>query len=282
MRHRGRGQFIIWLGIWSAIEGTEYLFGSLADLGLLPNWLSASLPYVFNILSFSVVVIALLAFLDLSRDKLRLFLQGAIVVGLAIAGGRHCIFLTYRLFVQNHAIQSPLRSNYAYCSCNRCRCAKTQSESPCPAQPHCAFSRHPAVRFGGALWQLAASIWASESARNLRPAGVCSPVILLWICCRAEHANRLVTVRKGDHLVANWLEITVPGKQDVSLWTSSRTSHYFFLSSLRLRLPTCCRAPPTWCASASGFAFPGHTVFGWQLRLLRYSAIGWPFGIIAT
>ncbi len=32
MRRRSGEKVFIWLGIWSAIEGTEYLFGSLADL----------------------------------------------------------------------------------------------------------------------------------------------------------------------------------------------------------------------------------------------------------
>ncbi len=93
MRRWSGGKFLTWLGLWSTIEGTEYLFGSLTDLRLLPNWLLASLPYVFNILLFSVIVIALLAFRDLSRDKLRLFFQGAIVTGLAIAGAGIALFL---------------------------------------------------------------------------------------------------------------------------------------------------------------------------------------------
>ncbi len=108
MRRRSGGKFLTWLGIWSAIEGTEYLFGSLADLGLLPNWLLASLPYVGNILSFSVVVIALLAFLDLSQDKLRLFLQGAIVAGLAIAVAGIALFLltgsSFKIIPYNHLL----------------------------------------------------------------------------------------------------------------------------------------------------------------------------------
>jgi hypothetical protein len=108
MRRRGGGSFLIWLGIWSAIEGTEYLFGSLADLNLLANWLSASLPYVFNIMSFSVVVIALLAFLNLSRDKLRLFLKAAIAVGLAIAGAGIGLFLftgsSFKIMPYNHLL----------------------------------------------------------------------------------------------------------------------------------------------------------------------------------
>ncbi len=108
MRRRSAVKLLIWLGIWSAIEGTEYLFGSLADLGLLPNWLLTSLPYVGNILSFSVVVIAVLAFMQLSRGKLRLFLQGAIVAGLAIAVAGISLFLltgsSFKVMPYNHLV----------------------------------------------------------------------------------------------------------------------------------------------------------------------------------
>ncbi|MGO8933627.1 MAG: hypothetical protein ACLQDA_07955 [Terracidiphilus sp.] len=108
MRRRSGEKVFIWLGIWSAIEGTEYLFGSLADLGLLPNWLLPVLPYVGNILSFSVVVIALLAFLDLSQDKLRRFLQGAIAVGLVIAVTGVALFLltgnSFKIMPFNHLV----------------------------------------------------------------------------------------------------------------------------------------------------------------------------------
>lgn len=106
---RGPGvKLLTWLGIWSAIEGTEYLFGSLAALGLLPRWLLNCLPYVGNILSFSVVVIAVLAFMQLSQDKLRLFLQGAIVVGLAIAVAGITLFLrtgsSFKVMPYNHLL----------------------------------------------------------------------------------------------------------------------------------------------------------------------------------
>ena len=108
MRRRSGGQFLIWLGIWSAIEGTEYLFGSLADLGLLPSWLLPCLPYAGTIMSFSVVVIALLAFLDLSQDKLRLFFQGAIVAGLAIDVAGNALFLStgssFQIMPFNHLL----------------------------------------------------------------------------------------------------------------------------------------------------------------------------------
>ena len=108
MRRRSGGKFFIWLGIWSAIEGTEYLFGSLADLGLLPKWLLPILPYVGTVLSFSVVVIALMVFLDLSQDKLRLFFQGAIAAGLAIAVAGISLFLltgsSFKIMPYNHLV----------------------------------------------------------------------------------------------------------------------------------------------------------------------------------
>ena len=108
MRRRSGAKSFIWLGIWSAIEGTEYLFGSLADLGLLPRWLLTALPYAGSIMSFSVVVIALLAFLHLSKDKLRLFFQGAIIAGLAIDVAGNALFLFtgsgFRIMPFNHLL----------------------------------------------------------------------------------------------------------------------------------------------------------------------------------
>jgi hypothetical protein len=108
MRRGSCVKLLTWLGIWSTIEGTEYLFGSLADLGLLPNWLLEGFPYVGNILSFSVVVIAVLAFMQLSQGKLRLFLQGAIVAGLAIAVAGIALFLltgsSFKVMPYNHLV----------------------------------------------------------------------------------------------------------------------------------------------------------------------------------
>lgn len=106
---RGTGvKLLIWLGIWSAIEGTEYLFSSLAALGLLPKWLLTILAYVGNVLSFSVVVIAVLAFMQLTQGKLRLFLQGAVVVGLAIAVAGIALFLrtgsSFKIMPYNHLV----------------------------------------------------------------------------------------------------------------------------------------------------------------------------------
>ncbi|MGA7155843.1 MAG: hypothetical protein WBY53_03300 [Acidobacteriaceae bacterium] len=108
IRRRSGVRLLVWLGIWSAMEGTEYLFGSLATLGVLPHWLLAALPYVGNILSYSVVVIAVLAFLQLSQGKLRLFLRGVVLVGLAIAVSGVSFFLcagsSYKMMPYNHLL----------------------------------------------------------------------------------------------------------------------------------------------------------------------------------
>jgi hypothetical protein len=99
----------------------------------LPHWLLASLPYVGNVLSFSVVVIALLAFLDLSQDKLRLFLQGAIGAGLAIAVAGIALFLfTGSSFKTCHTIISsqPFRSQ-SWQSSSLCQNSVGDSSS-CP------------------------------------------------------------------------------------------------------------------------------------------------------
>ena len=106
---RTRGaMFLAWLGVWSTIEGTEYLFGSLAQLRLLPRWILVGLPYLGNVLSFSVVVVALLAFLELCQGKLRLFLQVAIGLGLAIALAGVTSFLmtgsSYKIMPYNHLL----------------------------------------------------------------------------------------------------------------------------------------------------------------------------------
>jgi hypothetical protein len=84
MRRRSGVGVLFWLGALSAIEARP-LLPLLDDVGLLPQWLHVTLPYLGEVLSYLVVVVAVLAFLQLSRGKLRLLLQGMTLVGLAIA-----------------------------------------------------------------------------------------------------------------------------------------------------------------------------------------------------
>lgn len=84
MRQRSGEGVLIWLGALSAIEARP-LLPLLDDARLLPHWLHITLPYLGNVLSYLVVIVAVLAFLQLSRGKLRLLLQGMTLAGLAIA-----------------------------------------------------------------------------------------------------------------------------------------------------------------------------------------------------
>ena len=84
MRRRRGVRILIWLGIWSAMYGAQPLTDSLAVLALLPHWFQASLPYLDTVIMYLILVVALLAFLDLTTGKMRLFIQAMISVGLAI------------------------------------------------------------------------------------------------------------------------------------------------------------------------------------------------------
>ncbi|MGO8795279.1 MAG: hypothetical protein ACLQLC_10685 [Candidatus Sulfotelmatobacter sp.] len=84
MRRRSGVGILIWPGALSAIEARP-LFPLLDDAGLLPHWLHVTLPYLGNVLSYLVVVVAVLVFLQVSQGKLRVLLQGMTLVGLAIA-----------------------------------------------------------------------------------------------------------------------------------------------------------------------------------------------------
>lgn len=80
-----RRAHLVWLGIWSAMWGGRPLTDSLAAVGLLPHWFKASVPYLDVVISYMILVVALLAFLDLTLGKLRILPQTVILVGLAMA-----------------------------------------------------------------------------------------------------------------------------------------------------------------------------------------------------
>jgi sigma-B regulation protein RsbU (phosphoserine phosphatase) len=85
MRRRSGVRILVWLGIWSAVYGARPLFDSLDAVGLLPHWFHVSVPYLDAVNIYLTLVVASLALLELSQGKLRLFLQGVILAGLAIA-----------------------------------------------------------------------------------------------------------------------------------------------------------------------------------------------------
>jgi sigma-B regulation protein RsbU (phosphoserine phosphatase) len=85
---RGSGvRILVWLGLWSAMYGAQPLANSLSEVALLPHWLQVSLPYGDTVIAYLILVVASLAFLELSLGLLRFWLQAVIYVGLVIGLG---------------------------------------------------------------------------------------------------------------------------------------------------------------------------------------------------
>ncbi len=78
-------RLFLWLGIWSAMYGTELLTRAPAVVAALPKWLQSSIPYANAVTAYLIVVVAFLAFLELSLGKLRLVIEIVIVAGIGVA-----------------------------------------------------------------------------------------------------------------------------------------------------------------------------------------------------
>jgi hypothetical protein len=90
IRRQSRVRLFIWFGIWSGMYGAGLLSGSRAIVASLPHWMWISVPYVNTGIAYLGVVVALLAFRELSLGCYRLLIEilifGAIVVALAGIG----------------------------------------------------------------------------------------------------------------------------------------------------------------------------------------------------
>ena len=75
---------ILWLGLWSALYGAKPLANSLAAVEEVPRWFRAGLPFLDVVNAYFIVVVASLAFLELTTGMVRLFLKAVVLVGSAI------------------------------------------------------------------------------------------------------------------------------------------------------------------------------------------------------
>src|ERR1019366_10777593 len=85
IRRRSGVRLFVWLGIWSATYGAGLLTRSPAVVAALPYWLQISVPYVNTVTAYVTVVIAFLAFLELSIGQIRLVLKILIFAGMVVA-----------------------------------------------------------------------------------------------------------------------------------------------------------------------------------------------------
>jgi sigma-B regulation protein RsbU (phosphoserine phosphatase) len=110
IRRRSGVRAILWLGVWSAMYGARPLADSLADVAHVPRWFLACVPSLDTFCVYFVMVAASLAFLELTIDKLRLFLKAVITVGLAIGAAGIGFFIftgsQYKLVLYNQLLAS--------------------------------------------------------------------------------------------------------------------------------------------------------------------------------
>ena len=108
IRRRSEARLFIWLGIWSAMYGGSVLTRSPAVVAALPHLIQISVPYVKTVAAYLVVVVATLAFLELSLGRLRrlikiLFFAGTAVavagIGWFVFGGSENKFMPYNHLV---------------------------------------------------------------------------------------------------------------------------------------------------------------------------------------
>jgi hypothetical protein len=91
--------------VWSAMYGARPLADSLAVLAPPPHWFQVSLPYLDTVLTYLILVVASLAFLELTLGKIRSFLKGGNLSGAGNRCGRHRLLYLYWVERQIDSLQ---------------------------------------------------------------------------------------------------------------------------------------------------------------------------------
>jgi phosphoserine phosphatase RsbU/P len=108
IRRQSGVRLFIWLGLWSAMYGAGLLTRSSAVVAALPRWFQMSVHHMNTVIAYLTVVVALLAFLELSLGRVRLLIEILIVAGMAVAvagigwflfGGSDDKFIPYNILV---------------------------------------------------------------------------------------------------------------------------------------------------------------------------------------
>jgi phosphoserine phosphatase RsbU/P len=78
-------RLFLWLGLWSAMYGTGLLTRTQMLVTALPQWLQIGVPYANAVTAYLTIVVAFLAFLQLSVGKLRQVIGTIILAGIGVA-----------------------------------------------------------------------------------------------------------------------------------------------------------------------------------------------------
>ena len=85
LRRRGGVRAIVWLGIWSVFYGVLSLVGTRLFVTILPHGAQLAVPYVAAAITYLMLAVATMAWLQISRGKYRSLLKVIILVALGIA-----------------------------------------------------------------------------------------------------------------------------------------------------------------------------------------------------
>jgi sigma-B regulation protein RsbU (phosphoserine phosphatase) len=85
VRRRGGVRIFVWLGIWSGLWGARLLAESAAVVAALPHWVQISVPFLRIAVTYLLLPVASLAWLELSIGKFRHFLRALVFISLATA-----------------------------------------------------------------------------------------------------------------------------------------------------------------------------------------------------
>jgi phosphoserine phosphatase RsbU/P len=84
-RGRGRDRILLWFGIFNAMYGARILIQQPAVFSLMPSWASDQAANFIAIITYLILIPALLFWLELSLGRLRQFLQFTIVAASVLA-----------------------------------------------------------------------------------------------------------------------------------------------------------------------------------------------------
>jgi len=93
IRRRSGVRIFFWLGIWSAMYGALHLSQSPAVVAALPHWLQVAVPYTNTAMTYLLVVVASLSFVELTVGRVRRLVQAAAFAGLGIAVASFGLFV---------------------------------------------------------------------------------------------------------------------------------------------------------------------------------------------
>jgi phosphoserine phosphatase RsbU/P len=85
IRRRSGLRIFLWLGVWSALYGARLLLESPSVAAALPHWTQIGIPFLRTAITYLLLPVVALVWLELSVGLMKLFIQVVVAIGLIIA-----------------------------------------------------------------------------------------------------------------------------------------------------------------------------------------------------